>query len=476
MELKRTQQIASYFIIGMVMWEFFSYYGMQALLILYLTQKLHMPDTQAYAIYGSFTSLIFITPIIGGWLADRFCGYRYAVTMGCLLIIAGHLVLGTMTHSGLYYGLTILILGIGLFKSNAICLISECYPNDSAGRSAALVWYYVSGNIGAVASQLLCPYLAQTIDWYAGFLLAAIGMFLGLLMLIASKKYFHWHGDNINLKWKNTSLFKKITISIALLLISLAVIYIFIKHLWVGYLLTLITLISVGMFIDIYKKTSVNKKSSMIIWLILTLFATCFWIFDMQGTSSISLFISRYINRTVFDFTIPTGSFQSINPGIILIFGTFMAWVWKKLDKANIKFASTSKLNVAFIFLILGFMLITYAAHIASNTHMASLFYPVIGLVLIGAAEIFVDPVLLTAISEFAPAQSEGRLVAMYYLAVGAIANYLAAWVADFTVDPTGATGTAATYHSAYLQIIYISVALFLMLFVVGRFYRKNVS
>lgn len=460
--IQAQQKKASYFIIAMIMWEFFSYYGMQALLILYLTQALHFAESDAFNIYGAFTSLIYVTPIVGGWLADRYCGYRYATLCGCLMIILGHLTLGLMTTHGLYWGLSFLILGIGLFKSNAICLIGDCYPNDPAGRSAAFAWYYVSGNLGSIGSQLLCPYLAERFGWHAGFIAAAFGMVLGVVILMASRRYFSWYrrlppSD----KWINLSHSMRLGITLGLLALFALLVNTILRQLWVGYVLMIISVVGVGLFTQIYLKSDPKKRRALLMIVGLTLFAMGFWIFDQQGSSSISLFIQHFVDRTVGNYTIPAGMFQSINPTIILIFGTAMAWVWRYLSRRQLNPLPISKLNVAMIFLMIGFYLIAQGAKVAEVGSLASMMYPIAGLVIVGAAEIFVDPVLLSTITEAAPKNSEGQLVALYYLATGAIANYLAGKVANWTIDPTQNSATATTYYHAYMQILWIAVAMF---------------
>lgn len=472
--LKKQQKKASFFIIAMVMWEFFSYFGLQSILIIYLTSQLHLSDEKAYQLYGSFTSLIFITPIIGGWLADRYCGYRYAAGVGCVLIILGHLVLGDFNHNGLYIGLSLLTIGIGLFKSNAICLIGDCYPNDSAGKTAAFFWYYVSGNLGSVAGQLACPYLVDTFNWHLGFMAAALGMGLGLLMFWLSKFYFGWmHTVSKTSKWNNFSWVKKTIISFLIILLLLVLMYSVLLFHWVGYLLILTGAVSVVMLTSIYKKTGPKHKKSLLIFMFLTAFATAFWIADQQGASSISLFISRYIHRELLGYTIPTGMFQSINPLSILLFGSIIALVWRQLAKHNIKPQSDSKLSVAFLLLMIGFFVIAYSAKLAHIDGLTLMIYPVLGLFLIGVAELFVDPVLLTVISDIAPPNSEGQLVGLYYLAVGAVANYLSIWVADLTIDPTTNQASALTYHSAYMQVTYVA-AILLGLLVLRIVWRKR--
>lgn len=462
-DLNKARQKASFFIIAMVMWEFFSYFGLQSILILYLTHQLHLTDTVAYQLYGSFTSLIFITPIVGGWLADRYCGYRFAAGIGCILIIIGHLVLGGFSHDSLYLGLALLTIGIGLFKSNAICLISQCYANDAAGRTAAFSLYYVSGNLGAIASQLLCPYLVENVSWHAGFVAAAVGMSLGLLMFALAKPYFSVIPSNVQPRWQRLSISQQGLGAGATILALLSLTYAALRYQWVGYLLLLSGVIAAWILTSIYRTTDPLHKKSLLKIILLTAFATAFWVADQQGASSISLFISRYSQRTVGHYTIATGMFQSINPASILIFGSLMAIIWRRLDQHGVRLTASFKLSVAFLLLMLGFFILAYGAQLA-HSGPSSMLFPVTALVMIGAAELFVDPILLAAISEIAPANSEGQLVALYYLAAGAVANYLSIGVANLTIDPTRNTATALTYHSAYGQVAYAAAVLLVLL------------
>ena len=470
--LKATRRKASYFIIGMVMWEYFSFYGMQALLILYLTQKLHFSDNYAYAIFGSFTSLIYVTPIVGGWLADKYCGYRYAAAWGCILIIVGHVILGTLTHHGLFIGLALIILGIGLFKGNSVCLIGDCYEGDSAGKSAAFAWYYVSGNLGSMVSTLLCPYLAQRWGWKVGFLAAAIGMTLGLVMFVISLRYFGWYKERLVVSgWSKLHRISQILLTIVLLAISCGVVIVILQKLLVASLLVVVSLIAIGILISVYRQADSRQRRSLTMLTILSLFACGFWVFDQQGFSSIILFIARFVNCSIGSFTIPAASFPAINPVMVLTVGSLVALLWRYLGKRRINPSAITKLAIGLGLLTAGFYFLSAAAQLSTMVKV-SVFLPILGLAVNGASEIFVDPVLLAGITDAAPARSEGRLVAIYYLITGAIANYLAGQVARFTVDPTQGVGTAATYHAAYAQFCWIAGALFILLAVWAVCYR----
>ncbi len=478
-DLKTMQRKASYFITGMVMWEYFSFYGMQSLLVLYLTQKLHFSDSYAYSIFGSFTSLIYVTPIIGGWLADKYCGYRYATAWGCILIILGHIVLGlgTFTQHDLFGGLALIILGIGLFKGNSVCLIGDCYPGDPAGKSAVFAWYYVSGNIGSIVSMFLCPYLAETWGWAAGFLAAAVGMTFGLIMLLISLRYFGWYKDKLLVnRWSKLHRIPQILLTIVLIAIGAMAVIVILEKLLVASLLVIVTLVAIGIFISIYKQSNSAQRRQLVMLTILSLFACGFWIFDQQGFSSIILFISRFVDRSIGSLTIPAASFPGINPIMVLTVGSLVAIFWRYLGKRHINPSAITKLAIGLFLLTAGFYFISKAAQLAMIAKV-SILLPALGLAVNGASEIFVDPVLLASITDAAPARSEGRLVAIYYLITGAIANYLAGQVAKFTVDPSNNVSTTATYHNAYTEFYWISAVLFILLAIwafCARLHKKS--
>lgn len=181
-------------IIAIQMWEFFSYYGMRSLLILFLTEKLLMTDNHAYALYGAYTSLVYVTPIIGGYLADKYLGNYWSVILGSLLMIAGHFVLSIPSgdHSTLYLALSLIICGYGFFKTNSSCLLGELYQTkeQERGREAGFSVSYIGGNIGSMIAPILCGFTAMKWGWHVGFSLAGIGMLVGLGVFITGRKHF----------------------------------------------------------------------------------------------------------------------------------------------------------------------------------------------------------------------------------------------------------------------------------------------
>lgn len=452
-----------YWVISAVIWEFFSYFGMQALLILYLTESLKFSDDHSYAIYGAYTSLVFVTPIIGGWLADRWLGFKNSIMLGCVLITAGHVCLTLPGMFSLYLGLSLLVMGVGFFKTNAICLVGRAFEHNLAAKSTAFTIYYIGANIGATLGPIVCAYLAEVIGWKAGFGCAAVGMALGLLMLAVVRRQLVVVDNAVSQHAVR-----------AFLLCLLAIVPCAIGIAWIieynlaGYVLTVVGCIALGWAVLIFRKGTRAQRSGLWFVLMLTVLGTLFWAFDQQGGSSISLFIARNVHKD----GIPAAMFQSINPAVIILFGLFTAWLWKRLAKAQIRLSVLLRILPGFVLLTAGFGLLFFGAMYASRLGQAALWWPVAGLSLIGMAELFIDPIILTELTEHAPAGSVGVLTGMYYLFVGAFANYLAAKIAELTaVAPT--TGSfitlaqeALAYRENFGKIALVGVGLILLILI----------
>lgn len=460
-----------YVIIATVVWEFFSFFGMCALLILYLTQSLHLSDKYAYSLYGVYTSLVYLTPIIGGFVADRYLGNRLSVIIGAILIMLGHFTLAITSMWSLYFGLALLIGGVGLFKASAICLIGEYYPNQN-DRNSAFMLYYIGGNIGAAIAPIICGYVAARFGFEYGFAAAGIGMFFGLCILFRYRKYlkgmgsprisFYATSGRINLKI--------ITIGGALLCLFLLATNFVIIELWSGGVIIIATVVAIFYSSKIYLSSNKSVRKDLRLGFMLTIVGVLFWIFVQQGGSSISLFIERFVNRDlswsigskIINYTIPTAMFQAINPTSIVIFGGIIAFLLKKI--ANTKFAPSSTLQVIFgvMLLTLGYIFITLSAKNAELSK-ASMWWVISGMTLFSAAEIFIDPVILGVLTKSAPANSLSTLTAIYYLFAGAIANYLAAQVAKLTAAPT-AHAVLALYKNTYTEVVYVGCAMLIIL------------
>ena len=469
------QPPALYYAIAVYMWEYFSYYGMRSLLVLYLTQSLMFTDDHAYALYGAYTALVYVTPIIGGMIADRFLGYYWASLIGAAAMVAGHLTLG-LSQAGLYLGLGFIICGYGLFKTNIACLLGMSYERYDKRRDSGFALMYVGGNIGAFLAPLLCAWAAQEFGWHYGFLIAAIGMSIGLLIFLSGRHHFS-RGNNpqwIPLRDKGFSsaqVFPRVT---ALILLGMGFFALALYFLFAGWLLAICGGFTLIIMIRLFLKVNKEEKKSLLAICLFMVFGLVFWAFDQQGGSSITLFIERNVTRSIFDWTIPAASFQSINPFAILIGGFAVSFMWKFLARMGISPRALTKIAFGMVLLTASFFLIMQGAYLAAATNgHASMGWVIAGLFLMGVAELFVDPVALAEITRLNPAGSVGFLAGVYMLVTGATANYLAAVISSFTSLKPGQnaaahlTASAGKYYSVFSEITIVAAITTVIIFAI---------
>lgn len=397
--------------------EFFSYFGIRALLILYLVKHLNFSDASAYSLFGGFTALIFLTPIVGGYIADRFLGFYRSVMMGVILIIMGEVLLMLPGTVAFYSALSLLVVGLGFFKTNAICLYQQ-YLNDTQSKNSALSIYYVALNLGGSLGPLVNGFVMEYYGYEWAFLLAAIMMLLGLLALkLVQKKPLP------KLQYKN------IYMMLFSVIVSAALIGVVLYESWSGYLVLLATIVALIGCGVIFKGCGKRQRRKLLMIFVLTLLSTVYWIFDQQGGSSVMLFISRNVDKG----WLPTASFSGVSSLGAVLLGLLLAWFWQRSKKRGGELRSSLKLLIGFVFLGSGFALLVWGAKMAMMGGDCSWVYPLLGLALISMGELFTDPVIVSEIAQNAPSKNLGFLTGVYFLFVGAVANYSAGWVAQLT-------------------------------------------
>ncbi|MFE8696205.1 peptide MFS transporter [Cytobacillus sp. FJAT-53684] len=398
------------------MWERFSYYGMRAILVLYLTTSfvsggLGFSDSYAMMLYGFFTGAVYITPMIGGYLSDRFLGQRRAVTIGGVTMVIGNLVLFAHQSAGaLYLGLVLLIIGNGFFKPNISTIVGELYGTNDPRRDAAFTIFYMGINVGAFFSPLLIGYLyndlfkTTTIDgiiqygFKYGFLAAAIGMVIGQLIFnLLGNRYL---GD---IGKKPTGAPDK----------------------------------SVDANAKTKPLTKKEKQRTTVI-IILTCFVIFFWAGFEQAGSSLTLYTERFVDRQIFGWEVPTAWFQSINPVFIVILAPIFSMFWIKLGsskRGDIKVPT--KMGLGMILLGLGYMILLIAVFqtgsVEANIQMkANIMFIVLTYLMHTMGELMLSPVGLSLVSKIAPVKLASLLMGVW-LASSGVANILAGQLAAFT-------------------------------------------
>ena len=455
---------AIYYLFFFEMWERFSYFGMRAILTLYMIQQLKLPYNTSFIIYGAFTTFVYMTSIFGGLLADKFFGHKESVKHGAILIIVGHILLsfpsihGVSADIGLYIGLSFLSIGTGFFKPNIPVIFGNLYDKNDIRRDSGFTVFIFGINLGSLLATVSVPIVAQEFGWHYGFGLAAIGMSFGLAIFI--------YGDKIDVYKSNKSIDNnKNNKSPSLIyLISLTVIpalvYIFIKPNNIGYILGIVGCFYITYFL--YKVKSdhsmgINDSKNIIL---ISLICIIFFAFFEQSGSSMVMFIENFVDRKMFQFTIPipSGSFKSLNPLFIFLLAPIFIKLWYFLNK---KYENSMLLYVKFsfglLFIGLGFGVLSLAANSITPDYKISMMWIVICYFFYTLGDLCISPIALSAMTKHAPNKYSGLMIGGFYLNI-AFANYISSLIAvNVNTDPVG-------YSLVYKYILLICIFIFLLL------------
>jgi proton-dependent oligopeptide transporter, POT family len=448
-------------------WERFSYYGMRALLVLYMTKHFGFSDARAYTVYGSYTALVYTTPLIGGMLADRLLGGRKAVVFGGLLMALGHF---AMAFDPLFYlALALLICGNGFFKPNISAIVGRVYPEKDAKRDRAFAIFYLGINLGAGAS-MLCGLLGESYGWHLGFSLAGFGMLIGLAVFLWGQRFLGNAADPPDAIKLKERFFVGLNREWLIYLGTLAAVgasWLLVQNGQVlGSLLAVVGVVSLGglvLYLVYFAKP--EERSPMFVAIVLTAFSAVFWAFFEQAGSSLSLFTDRNVNRVVFGKEIAASVFQSVNPAFVLIFTPAFIWLWRRLGPREP--TTPLKFGLGVVQLGLGFGALWLGASSSKDTGIVPLVWLILGYMLQTTGELCLSPVGLSMITKLSPARIVGVMMGAWFLA-SAMAQYVAALIAQLTgvkgaEDAAGAvppTATVMVYGDVFGAIALTALAI----------------
>ncbi|MBR5433001.1 MAG: peptide MFS transporter [Bacteroidales bacterium] len=451
------------------MWERFSYYGMRALLVLYLIQQLfnnlETSKTIAYGIFAAYGSLVYASPFIGGLIADKFLGHRKAVIWGAIMMAVGHFLMAIENEMFLYLALSFLIVGNGFFKPNMPIILSGLYEENDPRRDGGFTIYYMSVNLGAFFSPILCGIIGETYGWHYGFTIAGIGMLAGLFIFLKFGHIIDYHEstnvdtgektleykplggvpDAESLSQKFFGLSKEIWIY-TLCVLSTFGIAMLVKHYEImSYVIFPLSLAILGFIFVIALRSPKIERDRLFVILILLLFITLFWTFFEQAGSSLTLYASENVNRNFFGSVIPASLFQSVNPMFILIFASPLSILWMQLAQRKKEPSTPIKFAMGILLLSIGFLLLGIAPRFLSfetisenGTLLKIAAVPAIFLVLSymfqTLGELCLSPIGLSMVSRLAPPKIVGMVIGAWYLS-SSLAFQVGGWIANLTTD-----------------------------------------
>ena len=346
------------------MWERFSYYGMRALLILYLTKHWEFTDTTSYLIYGAYTSLVYIMPVFGGMLADQILGSKKAVTYGAILLVFGHLGMTVESSEQVFYlSLALIVSGVGFLKPNISTMVGALYEEGDPRRDSGFTIFYMGINIGAFTATLLCGYLGEEIGWAYGFGAAGIGMLLGLIIFLWGQKYLEGLAEPPSNKYMtkiNGISYENWAYISGVVMVSITWFLVQNSQL-VGQLLGGFGVIFIGAWL-LYAllKCAPEERDRLIVVGILILFSLIFWALFEQAGSSLNILTDRGVDRVIFGWEVPASMFQSLNAGFIFTIAPLFALLWIALAKRNMEPSTPIKFAIGIVFVGFGFLALVY--------------------------------------------------------------------------------------------------------------------
>ncbi|MDB4040859.1 peptide MFS transporter [Methylophilaceae bacterium] len=440
------------------MWERFSYYGMRALLVLYLVNSLNYSDAEALHIYAIYTGLVYLTPIIGGYLADKYLGTQKTIFIGGITMMLGHFLM--IFPDLLFLAMGLLIIGNGYFKPNISTLLGRLYKDNDVRRDSGFSIFYIGINLGAFLAPLIVGYVGETINWHYGFAIAGLGMLAGLMQFYLGqnkiiKEDLSQKTKKLNFTdWGSIIFLSLINIPIILLIFE---INIFIND-NLYELLTLLFALVIILFLKKKNKINFIKSDVKKIFYIgiLSLFVIFFWIGFEQAGGSLTLYASNSVDRNLFGFIIPASFFQSINPLIIILLGPVIANFWLRIDRSVYKINTSQKMGIGLILLSAGFFLIMYVNN--SNTSYISLWWLVGVYFLHTLGELCLSPIGLSMVTKVSPKKIASLMMGIWFLSA-AIANYSAGKLPTILQSNNLDLFTFLTIMSLIAGIVLISIA-----------------
>ncbi len=461
------------------MWERFSYYGMRAILVLYLVNALKWDTARAANLYGTYTMLVYLTPLIGGYLADRIIGTRRSLVIGGVIIALGHFTLAFPGMSTFYVGLGLIIIGTGFFKSNVSTMVGQIYPPGDARRDAGFTVFYMGVNLGAFLGPLVCGFLAQNprFGWHWGFAAAGVGMILGLIVYLRGRdKYLPGIGIGTakqraaNAGAEAGMMAPEVPESTMLHGATGGVVGAVLGWVLGGGLLGVTMGLVIGAALGIsVLGTHGEERKRVIALFIVVFFVIFFWAAYEQTGSSMNLFADKNTNLNVGSVAVPSSWFQSVNPLAILIFAPLFAGTWTRLGVTGREPSTPLKMVLGLALLATGFLFMVIGGGRADTGVLVSPFWLVAAYLFHTWGELCLSPVGLSYVTKVAPVRFASLLMGVWFLA-NAAANKIAGSLAAYTPTPGEAPPAAAGGIGGFLQSVSATNHGFYMIFVVAGF------
>lgn len=415
------------------MWERFGFYGMQILIVMFLSEFMGLDDRVANLTWGAFAMMIYTTPIIGGWIGDKVLGTRRTTLLGAIVLAIGYLMLALpVAHWFIFFSFGVIAVGNGLFKANPNNLLSQLYEDDEGKLDSAFTIYYMAINLGALISQAITPIVRQHYGWHIAFGISAIGLAVGIVNYLVMQKHLAHVGSKPD--FERLSIMRLLAVLIGSLLASVVIALIIYDVVVAKYLVFAAAALLIGVFIYLIGKSGPSERKGVIATFILTLQGLMFFVFYQQMSTSLTFFAKRNVDLNIFGYSIAPEQFQMLNPLWIFILSPILAVIYLKLSARDKDFNIATKFALGFVMLAVGFFIYGASGHTGS-TALVSPWWMVSGYLFQSFGELLISGLGLAMVARFVAPRLRGFIMGGWLLTTG-ISQFFGSMVANVAQIP----------------------------------------
>lgn len=462
------------------LWERFSYYGMRALLVLYLIEAIGRSEPQAYALYGVYGAVVYAFGVLGGFIAQRFIGELRAIVLGGVLMAAGHLVMALPWADGLYWALALLCVGNGLFKPNVSSRVGALYDDGDPRKAQGFYLFYMGINIGATLAPIVCSMVAARLGWHYGFGLAGVGMMLGLAFVVRGRRLLRPRGTagavSLDAPLHPRRALALAAAVVAMVLASALLLW---KDTWGNLVIVLATVGVLVVLTGMAVRAARPARAKLLALVVLMGFHTAFWAAFEQVGSSLTVLAEQHVDRMVAGLQLPAPALLALNGALVIALAPLMSWGWARLARRGLEPSTPAKFGLGLVLLGASFLALTHGLEEGAVAGQVALGWLVLFYVLLTVGELCLSPVGLAMVSELAPRGATSFCMGAWFMTY-ANGHLLAGVIAGTTAGPgQGGEGVAAAlarYADVFGRVGLGALALGLVLLLLRRVVQRLVA
>jgi POT family proton-dependent oligopeptide transporter len=437
------------------LWERFGFYLVQTILILYMSKGLHYSDDKSYLLYGVFSSMLYLTPVIGGYLADRYIGFRHSIVIGAVLFVIGYALMAFPNTTSLFLGLSIVTIANGFFKPNVSSIVGDLYQSESdPRRDGGFTLFYMGINIGALIPPIFAGALVAAYTWGSGFYLASAGMVVALITFLGTRKSLGSAGKVPGIsplhQGRKGLFYTLLTVGI---LAAVGILHLLFHYPKEGNIIVVAaSLATIGVVLFFLFKERPEQRRKLLACLILIIISIGFWAVYNQTFTSLMLFADRNMSKEFLSFTIDAEFTQFFNPFFIIVLSPFLSWMWVRLDKKGMDPSTPMKFSLGILCMAIGFLVLYAGNRLFNVDGVSSPWWLVLSYFIQTIGELLLSPIGMAMVTRLSPRHLVGMMMGVWFL-TNAAAFAIGGGLATLSAVPKDATIPEALeiYDHAFL-------------------------